>query len=362
MKICILANTLNDKTGAGEFAVNLSKWATDILPQAVFSFMTGDDLLSPGYFKLLKNWPKIVCKIREADVIHALDGYPYGVIAMLANLFINKPLIITAVGTGSIQKLKGFGLKSVLLRLAFVRADRITAISQFVAQKVREEVKRVAITVINHGVDYEYWSMISATRVDNQLATLIPYILSVGELKRRKGYDRMLPIIGRILEKAPNIHYVIVANTDKNMNYYSELCSQIEHLGLDGRVHFLSQLSREELRNVFQKAELYFTLPQNIGGDVEGFGLSILQAAAAGLPAVVGRGSGASDAVADNESGFLVAGEDVKEILTKVERLLTNRIERDRMSKNARDFSRRMSWKIKVCDYADTYKELNKLK
>ena len=57
-------------------------------------------------------------------------------------------------------------------------------------------------------------------------------------------------------------------------------------------------------------------------GDVEGFGIVFLEAAASGKPAVGGRSGGVPEAVADGVTGLLVGGTDAEELATTIARLM----------------------------------------
>lgn len=360
MKICILTRSLNTYTGSGEFVFNFIKETKLLMPEIVFFTMTNEDILELNFFSLIKNWSRIRCQIQRADIIHAFDAYPYGVIAVLANFFINRPLIITAIGTGSLQLFDYHSWKAKLFRLAYTRASRITAISRYVANEIERHVKNIKVEVINPGIDYDYWSAVRAAPIDIRLKGLQPYILSVGELKRRKGYDVMLPIMSDVFKVNSNAKYVIVGNIGRNLEYRDKLYRQIKELGLEDKVVILSDLSRDDLRSVFQHAYLYFTLPQNVSGDIEGFGISILQAAAAGLPAIVGKGSGAEDAVTHDLSGFLISSDQPSKIVEKINELLTEEILREKLLEGAKEFAIKMRWQNQVKPYVRIYQELNK--
>lgn len=358
MKICFFTHTLDTRTGAGEFAHNVIKETRELLPEASFKILTSEDALKPRFLNILKNWRLIRKSVKEADLIHALDNYPYGVIAALSNLFVGRPLIITAIGTGSLQLFEKKGWKGLLFRWAYTRADRITAISHYVARRIGEYLKGESVAVINPGIDYSFWSADESSGIEERLTGLMPYGLSVGEFKKRKGYEAMLSVFAEAVRIQPNLKYVIVANVNKNLAYKRTLEEEIKRLDLTGNVEIMSNLSREELRSVYRKAAFYFALPENVGGDVEGFGMSILQAAAAGTPAIVGRGSGADDAVRDGESGFLLSREDFSGILSEIISLLTVRGTRSKLSKSAKSFAREMEWKEKAKVYLSIYNEL----
>lgn len=352
MRICYISHTLDPRTGAGVFTENLINGIRDCQKNAEFCVLTSENHIKPSVFSLLLNLPYIRKRFRESDVIHALDGYPYGVVAALANFGISKPLIITAVGSGSIGLLKKTDFKSRLLKWAYKRADKVTAISRYVANEIRNTLPDLSIEVVNHGVDTEFFKPFG-TKENEAL-----HIVTQGEFKRRKGYSEILPIIKQIIEKRSDVKYVIVANTDRNKEYQMELKLLMRILGIEDMVVVKSNLSREELRDTYRKAVLFLSLPKNVNGDVEGFGLSILEAAACGTPAVVGRGSGADDAVSDGNSGYLIDSTDEKVVVEKILSILDNRDLRIKLSTGARNWAEENTWLAKARQYLKLYEEI----
>jgi glycosyltransferase involved in cell wall biosynthesis len=279
------------------------------------------------------------------------------VIACLAAWGTGKPVIITAIGSGSIKKLQDFGPKSWLLRWGYRQATRVTAISNYVARELQKEIPGLPVHVINPGVDYSFWGVEETTPLDTTLNELSPYFLTQGELKRRKGYSVLLPILKTVFNRHPEAHYVVIANTTRNREYFEELQLLINTLGLSKKITFLSDLSISELRRVYQKARGYVLLPQNIGGDVEGFGISILEASAAGVPVVVGSGSGADDAVSD-QGGYLVNSSNKDEVLLRLTSLLENNTLREQLSVGARKWAESMDWDNQIKKYIRLYEEI----
>lgn len=356
MKICLLAQTLNPRTGAGVFSGHLVKEVRKQNPNVEFSVMTGEDFLKPSFGALLKNWPRIRSEIRKSDIVHALDGYPYGVMACLASMGILRPIMITAVGSGSIRMLNDFGWRSALLRWAYKRATRITAISRYVAEEVKKVLPNLRIEIINHGVDYEFYA--GETTENGRKDSRDKYIVTQGEFKRRKGYLEMLPILKQVMAVYPEMKYVIVANTSRNESYQREVFGLAERLGTRDKIIIKSNLTRKELRAVYQNALLYLSLPINVCGDVEGFGLSIMEAAAAGTPAIIGRGSGADDAVSDGQSGFLVDGLNAKEVVEKILSIIGNEKLREKLSHGAKKWASRNGWERKAKQYMELYEKI----
>ena len=357
MKICILTQTLNPRTGAGVFTENVIDGIRRSRLHAELSVMTSENYLKPNILQVLRNWLHIRGKIKEADIVHALDGYPYGVIACLANIGISKPVIITAVGSGSIRKLGGSGWKSLLLRWAYRRATWVTAISNYVANEIKKVLPNLPIKVINHGVDYNFYAETTDDK-DTGVPAEYKYIITQGEFKKRKGYVEMLSIMKEVMSERPSVRYMIVADTSRNQIYRDKLYGLMDKLRIRDKVIVKSNLSREELRKAYQNASLYLTLPTNVYGDVEGFGLAIMEAAATGTPAIVGRGSGADDAVSDGQSGFLVDGSNTKEVVRKILLLIDDNRLHEKLSDGALKWARENSWEDKIKQYINLYEKV----
>jgi phosphatidylinositol alpha-1,6-mannosyltransferase len=76
------------------------------------------------------------------------------------------------------------------------------------------------------------------------------------------------------------------------------------------------------------------------GLQVEGLGLSILEASAVGLPVVVGRSGGTPDAVVDGVTGHLVDGTSAAAVAAAVSRLLDDPQQARQMGAAGRDWVR----------------------
>jgi len=356
MKICYFLHTLNNRTGVGTLTNSIIDGVKKCSTEISYSVLTSEDYLKPSIFLILKNWFYIRGEIKKADIVHAFDGYPYGVLAHIISIGTGKPVIITAIGSGSSQMLKQFNLRAILLQWAYKRSRGVVAISRYVADEI-EAVVGISVEVINPGVDFTFWNGNGPSALDSKVDSLRPYFLTQGELKERKGYSVLLPMMKDILENHPSANYVIVANTTRNAKYFGELKNMIEELGLTGRVIFFSDVSAEDLRTLYQKSTGYVLLPQNINGDVEGFGISILEASASGVPVVVGKGSGANDAVEDGKSGFLVDSLNKSEVEGRLTDLLENTTLHTQLSEGAKTWAQKMTWENQAKKYLDLYEK-----
>ena len=90
-------------------------------------------------------------------------------------------------------------------------------------------------------------------------------------------------------------------------------------------VRWCGHVPEADLPALYAAADVYLGLSRPIGPHVEGFGLSLLEAQAAGRPVVAGLGGGTGDAVAHGVTGFLVPPDQCAPALAAVAELLRDR-------------------------------------
>lgn len=353
MRVCYLNHDLQNETGAGRFFLSLFGEIKKLLPQAGFDILVSEPsnirtsdvdglpILYPNKFRLLSGLLKIRRIFKKCDVIHALDGWPYGVIAALASIGLKKKLIITAIGTGAIQPLYNFW-KRPLMKWAYKKADAVTAISNHTKKEILKIIPDLKIEVINHGVDYSKFQQVS----DNvsKFLNLRPYVLSIGAWKPRKGFEYSIRAFEQINDGFPNLKYIILSNAPEEIKTK------------DSRIIFVKNLSEPELINLYKNAELFILLPQDDGKDIEGFGLVFLEAAAAGLPVIATKDTSAEDAVLNNKNGILVSKKDFSEAARAMEKLLNNSGLKKAFSEESINFAKTMSWQKAAKSYILLYK------
>ena len=360
MRVCFLNHTLDEATGAGHFCRSLlnairraeHRFAYVVLTAVPSGAPDEAAVLPAGRFGLIRALPKIRAACKRYDIVHALDGYPFGVMAAVAALGLSQRLLITAIGSGAIQP---FGRPAAgrLLAWAYRGADRVVAVSGYTRRELIRHVPGLTVSVINHGVEAgEFRADISSVDYP-EIESLRPYVLSVGALKPRKGFLYSLRAFAELRKRFPRLAYVIVGGGEPG-----ELDAEIRRLGIGSSVRFFSDVPRPFLRAVYRRAELFWLLPHDADGDIEGFGLVFLEAAAAGLPVIGTLKSGAEDAVADGENGVLVPPRDPASAARAAAGILSSSELRERLSRASRAVAGRMSWDAVAGAYLDLYREL----
>ena len=147
------------------------------------------------------------------------------------------------------------------------------------------------------------------------------WLLTVARLAAHKGIDTVLHVLAALRGEIPDLHYAVVGSGIKQ----GELERLARDLGVADRVRFLTGVPDRDLPALYNSAEIYLGVSRPAELMAEGFGISLVEASACGLPVIGGSGGGSPDAVRDGETGLLVDGAQVGCVLEAVRRLLNDR-------------------------------------
>jgi phosphatidylinositol alpha-1,6-mannosyltransferase len=86
----------------------------------------------------------------------------------------------------------------------------------------------------------------------------------------------------------------------------------IERHGLGGRVRMLGKVSEEMLRTLYRGGDLFVMPNIHVPGDIEGFGVVMLEAGLCGMPVLAAELEGISDVIREGENGNLVPTRDAE--------------------------------------------------
>lgn len=129
-------------------------------------------------------------------------------------------------------------------------------------------------------------------------------VCSVGRQVERKGFSWFAANVMPLLPD--DIHYVLAGDgPEADSIRESAKASGVEH-----RVHVLGRLTEDHLEVLYRAADVFVMPNVPIDGDMEGFGVVMLEAGLSGLPTVASKLEGIRDVVADGENGVLVKSRD----------------------------------------------------
>lgn len=195
--------------------------------------------------------------------------------------------------------------------------ERVIAISAAIAAQLGETgVSKDKLRVVHSAIELEGdqpgWSREQFRDAfglqPDQLA-----VVCVAQLIPRKGHAVLLDAWQAILARCPAARLILFGKGTEE----ARLRSQAERSGLGDSVRFAG--FRADLHDFFAYADLLVHPALH-----EGLGVCLLEAQAFGVPVVASRVGGITEAVAENQSGFLVSPQNPEELAGAVIRLLTD--------------------------------------
>ena len=149
-----------------------------------------------------------------------------------------------------------------------------------------------------------------------------PIVTCVARLVPRKGQDVLIKGMPAVLRHHPDALLVVVGKGRDA----ARLRRITAAAGLGRNVVFTGSVPEGELPAYLDAADVFAmpSRPRKGGLDLEGLGLSSLEAAAAGKPVITGRHGGAPEVVIPGETGVVVDGTDVAAVARAVDELFAD--------------------------------------
>jgi glycosyltransferase involved in cell wall biosynthesis len=162
-----------------------------------------------------------------------------------------------------------------------------------------------------------------------------PAFLYVGRLKRYKGIALAIRALALARGRRADLTLDIAGSGD----HRSDLERLSAKLGLDGAVRFRGFVSEPEKIALFQRAwGNLFPSPK------EGWGITVIEAAACGTPSIASNSPGLRDSVRHGETGFLVRHGDVEGLAQRMLELAGQPALVAALGTAARRFAEGLTW------------------
>ncbi|MFO0196964.1 MAG: glycosyltransferase family 4 protein, partial [Clavibacter sp.] len=188
--------------------------------------------------------------------------------------------------------------------------DVLTFLGDYTGSVIGKHFKdKAKLVKIAPGIDINHFkperdpSKFNAVRSELKIGSE-PLILSVGRLVHRKGQDKLITAMPKILAKRPDAKLLFIGQGPRK----AKLDSLVAKYGIEDSVIFLGSIAYADLPKYLNAADL-FVMPSRsrlMGLEVEGLGIVYLEASACALPVIAGSSGGAPDALLDGRTGYVV--------------------------------------------------------
>jgi phosphatidylinositol alpha-1,6-mannosyltransferase len=262
-------------------------------------------------------------KIKKIIVGHIL---PTGTVALLLFKFLRISYVISIHGL-DINLTQASRRKRWLTKTIVQNAETVIANSNFTKELLVKlgycESEKIEIIYPCPNISYEQREENFVLEIKSKYKLEDKkIILTVGRLVERKGHDRVIQSLPKVLEKIPNAIYLVVG-AGANLKYLKEL---VVLLKIEDHVLFFTDIADSELPGFYQLADVFIMPSRKLaGGDIEGFGIVYLEANGFGKPVIAGRAGGAVEAVEDGINGLVVDPESITEIADALIKILKDK-------------------------------------
>lgn len=284
----------------------------------------------------------LVCA-RRFDAILLGDGV-LSIVGWAVKCFYAKKAVISVVHGLDITY-PFFLYQALWVRVFLPKLDRLIAVGNETIRVGEEHgIPKDRFLFIPNGVDTSAHFHPEYTRKD--LEGVIGdslsgkrVLLTSGRLARRKG---VAWFIRNVLPILPETTLYVVAGDGADRE---NIQSAIEETKLFTRVKPLGYVSDRARDILMNTCDLFVQPNIRIPNDIEGFGISVIEAASCGIPVIVSRLEGLKDAIADGKNGILVEPENAASWKEAIERFLNDDVARKTFGTQARDYiSRHFDW------------------
>lgn len=266
------------------------------------------------------------------DVILAI-GWQSVWLGSLIALMTNIPC--AAVGAGS-EFLILKKVKRTMALWAYRRADLVIFISQYTRKLAQAHgFHSSKDTIISLGADENIFKPeLNTTDLRQQLKLGdSEVILTVGQVSERKAQDVVIRALPSVLEDFPTAYYLIVG-LPTNRARLEQLANE---LGVAEHIHFTGVVPQNDLPLFYNLADVFVLVSRRTeGGEVEGFGIAVVEAALCGKPAVVSNETGLVEAVVPGMTALVVDPEQPEMTAAAIKQMLADDHSRQEMGIAAR--------------------------
>lgn len=293
--------------------------------------------------------PRLIAQDRP-DMVH---------VQYTAPLLCNAPVVVTVHDVSYLEHPEFFSrARRTQLQITVQRtvesAAKIIAPSEFSRQRILSVYNLPAENVVTvpeaAAISFRPVARDTATRHARKLLGFKdPFVLCVGDLRRRKNQPALIRAFAEVLRRHPNLkHRLVLAGKQAEPEAAFRAA---EESGVRDRIHFTGFVPDEALLHLYNACDVFTTTSL-----YEGFGLPILEAMACGAPVACSNLS-AMPEVADS-AAILFDPRQHDEIVLGLRDLLLNPELRQRMGRLGLQRAALFSWRRTAQQTLDVYHEV----
>lgn len=293
----------------------LAKWLGKIAQVKIIANKKGKKFLP---FFLPYASAKVLLSMHKYDALVLGDGV-LGITGWLSKFWYpQKPVVCIVHGLDITFASKIY--QKIWVNFFLQKMDKLIAVgNETIKVGIKKGLPKERFVFIPNGVDTEK-HLTESTQADlekiiGQSIENKKVLLTSGRLARRKG---VAWFISNVMPKLDQSFLYVIAGDGKDKQHIQHA---IANNNLEKRVIMLGYVSDEDRNKLWNKADLFVQPNIKIPGDMEGFGISVIEAGACKLPVLASDIEGLKDAIKDGKNGFLIESENSQAYVDKINEL-----------------------------------------
>ena len=275
---------------------------------------------------------KQIIKSFSPQIIHAHYASSYGVLAYLLKF---HPFILSFWGSD----IYDFPQKNIfnkwIMKRVIKSADCICSTSMAMKKIIINDYNRKNVNLIPFGVDTNKFIPKIVKGNGFRIGT-------IKSIESHNGIDCLLDAASKLAKdkRYSEIQFDIIGKG----SLLNQMKEKTKKLGIEKHVKFSGHISHENIEKHYQKLSIFVAVSTK-----ESFGVSIVEAAACGVPAITSNVGGLPEVNNDNKTGFVIQPNDPQTLAELVIKLYNNEELRKELGVNARNMAiQKFDWKTSV--------------
>jgi len=287
---------------------------------------------------------------RRFDLCFAWSAVPAGGIALLLWRLFRLRYLVRVCGPdipGFERRYRTiYALLCPVIRAIWRGAEGVVAKSNVELEMIRTLDNTTNVSLIHNGVDLSTFKPGDAVPDSGPLR-----LLCVGRLIERKGQHHLIDAMKRLTDEGIDVTLDLVGTGDARLTNET----QVNKLGLNGRVRLLGYVPREEMACHYAAAHVFVLPSYN-----EGMSVALLEAMASGLPVIVTPTGGTAELVDPGVNGFIFDWADVNSLTGYLRRLALDRSIIRRMGAASQLRVASFTWSAAAERYLEMFKQIGR--
>ncbi len=314
----------------------------------VFSYTSTGNLIKRTLFglNLMLKLPFFIKK-NKIDAVDAQSFFCYPSALFVKNSFLTYHetwLNNWVKNTHSFLGIIGEIAERFVLFCARLSSKRFISVSEFTKKKlIKNEIPKNNIVVISNGIRLDKYKIIKAKK------TKYPTLCFAGRLVSHKRVKDIITAIFILKKDYPKIKCKIIGDGPEK----KKLAKLTKQLGLNKNIEFLGFVkNHDDVIKTIKSSHLLIH-----PGTVEGFGITLLESMACGVPYVCSDIEVFKEITSNGKGGLLFERKNPEDLANKIKELLNKKGLYKKKVKEALTFVKKYDWKIIAKKLETTYKK-----